>query len=225
MRKLSLPLISIIFALFFFEWIDIDLAIQDLFFNPLTDQWLVPHYDFWLRGIFYNGMKYAIAVFGGLLFINIIYNVTRFKKVDKGAVLIVLALAIIPSFIASLRDITNTYCPDQIVRYGGSYPYVKPFEAYPKDFHQTNKGKCFPAAHASGGFALIGLYYGWRGRKKVLGLAIAMSSGWIMGIYQMLKGDHYLSHTVITMLIAWLIAVGLEKILDKTANRWPSYFC
>ena len=61
MRKLGLPLISLIFALLLFEFIDIDLAIQDLFFNPLTDKWLVPHYDFWLRGIFYNGMKYAIA--------------------------------------------------------------------------------------------------------------------------------------------------------------------
>jgi membrane-associated PAP2 superfamily phosphatase len=25
-----------------------------------------------------------------------------------------------------------------------------------------------------------------------------------MGLYQMLKGSHYLSHTVITMLLAWI---------------------
>ena len=48
----------------------------------------------------------------------------------------------------------------------------------------------------------MGLALSRRGQR--IGLALALSFGWSMGLYQMLKGSHYLSHTVITMLLAWI---------------------
>jgi len=40
-----------------------------------------------------------------------------------------------------------------------------------------------------------------------------MFLGWWMGGYQMLKGAHYLSHTVTTMLAAWIIVLLWHRIL------------
>jgi membrane-associated PAP2 superfamily phosphatase len=37
--------------------------------------------------------------------------------------------------------------------------------------------------------------------------------GWIMGGYQMLKGAHYISDTLVTMLLAWIIHLVLRCAL------------
>lgn len=36
-----------------------------------------------------------------------------------------------------------------------------------------------------------------------------------MGLYKMLIGDHFLSHTLVTMTLAWLIILILAKILQR----------
>jgi membrane-associated PAP2 superfamily phosphatase len=34
-----------------------------------------------------------------------------------------------------------------------------------------------------------------------------------MGGYQMLKGAHYLSHTVVTMLLAWIVLLVWRRVV------------
>ena len=36
-----------------------------------------------------------------------------------------------------------------------------------------------------------------------------------MGIYKMMIGDHFSSHTILTMLIAWLIILINAKLVNK----------
>lgn len=109
---------------------------------------------------------------------------------------------------------TNTPCPCNIEHFNGPYPNIKVFEAYPKEFVQQSKAKCWPAGHASGGFALMALFFLFKthsNQKKALILGLSM--GWAMGIYKMLIGDHFLSHTIITMLIAWIIILMITKLI------------
>ena len=49
----------------------------------------------------------------------------------------------------------------------------------------------------------------WRNAAVALGLGL----GCWMGIYQMLKGAHYLSHTVTTLLVAWLVVEFWRRVL------------
>ena len=49
--------------------------------------------------------------------------------------------------------------------------------------------------------------------QKITGLAIGFTMGWTMGLYQMLNGNHYLSHTLVTMLLAWLVIVLLRAAI------------
>jgi membrane-associated PAP2 superfamily phosphatase len=52
--------------------------------------------------------------------------------------------------------------------------------------------------------------------------------GWIMGGYQMLKGAHYLSDTLVTMLLAWIIHLLLRRLLLRdrgaTADRLSAWW-
>ena len=76
-------------------------------------------------------------------------------------------------------------------------------------------GGCFPAGHASGGFALLGLVAARGTRRWRNGiLALGLGLGWWMGGYQMLKGAHYLSHTLTTMIVAWLVVLLWRRALQ-----------
>ena len=46
-----------------------------------------------------------------------------------------------------------------------------------------------------------------------------MLIGWSMGTYKMLIGDHFLSHTVITMILAWLLILVIAQGVDWVIKR------
>jgi membrane-associated PAP2 superfamily phosphatase len=76
----------------------------------------------------------------------------------------------------------------------------------------TKKFKCYPAGHASGGFALMSLFFLFKTYKnRIIALLFAFVIGWSMGVYKMLIGHHYLSHTVITMILSWLLILAIYK--------------
>jgi len=211
-------LTSLIFITIFFlyELTPLDIWIQDHCYNFEVNEWLVDRHASKLKLIFYTGPKKIIIVFG---VINLLLFILSFKKYSlkqfKWSFLyIALCLAIIPTVIASMKYVTNTYCPWDNERYGGSVPYVKVIEPYPDDFMQSSKGKCFPAAHPSGGFALFCLFFVSLKRiYKLSGLLFPFLLGWTMGIYQMLKGAHYLSHNLATFFIALILCSVIYKVM------------
>jgi membrane-associated PAP2 superfamily phosphatase len=126
------------------------------------------------------------------------------RRRDVCVALAVLASA--PALISAVKATTNTFCPYEIRRYSGSAPYVRVLETYPVGDRPTRRGRGFPAGHASGGFALLGLAGLARKRRgQIAGVCVGHAAGWAMGGYQMLRGAHYFSHTVITMLVCWII--------------------
>jgi membrane-associated PAP2 superfamily phosphatase len=57
----------------------------------------------------------------------------------------------------------------------------------------------------------MALYFVIPGQGRWAGLALGLAAGWIVGIYQMLKGVHYLSHTIVTMFLAWMIILIVSR--------------
>lgn len=49
-------------------------------------------------------------------------------------------------------------------------------------------------------------------RNQFLGLVGAITLGWTMGSYKMLLGDHFFSHTLITMILAWIIILIIVRL-------------
>ncbi|MBF0448546.1 MAG: phosphatase PAP2 family protein [Magnetococcales bacterium] len=202
----------------FFEWNSVDLWLQDFFYQPKTGQWLINRDEPIMRFILYDGAKKALVILGlmalAVFFLSFkFHGLLRFRR---RAVLLSLSLIFVPAIIAGSKSQTNTYCPWDLQRYGSTKPYVKLFEPYPSEFIQDRPPKCFPAGHPTGGFALMVGFFLFstpKGRKR--GLWVGLAAGWVMGLYQMLKGAHFFSHVVFSMLAAWLVILIVVAVVDR----------
>ncbi len=209
-----------------FELTNVDLWLQDHFYNATAHRWIVDEDNALGRLIFYNGPKALIIPTAVAVLVLALGPVRwrdklRFARRDLWVALLVLIT--VPALAGWGKNISNTFCPSEIRRYGGDVPYVKLCEPYPANDTPARKGHCFPAGHASGGFALLGLMWLRRTRSwRMGGLALGLGVGWWMGGYQMLKGAHYLSHTVTTMLVAWIVMLVWRRII-RPAPDLPAH--
>ena len=217
-KQIILTSIAIFFLIILFEFTDIDIWVQDHFYNFASQQWLLDRDEKITKFIFYDGIKKLLIISVVLLLaVLLLFRNSRLIRTYKqGLWIVCIATILVPLTIGSLKAITNVPCPRDISRYGGHYPYVTVLKSYPKDFHQTEKIRCYPAGHASGGFALLSLLFLFKSRRnKRLALVSVMIIAWSMGTYKMLIGDHFLSHTVMTMVLAWLIILLIAKGMHK----------
>jgi membrane-associated PAP2 superfamily phosphatase len=204
-----------------FEFTGLDLALQDHFYDFEARRWLVDEKDPAGRLFFYNGPKALVWLFA-LTTLALAAGPARWREKwglnRRGLWLGVLVIATVPALAGLGKKYTNIFCPSEIRRYGGDVAYAKLCEPHPPDDPAPRRGGCFPAGHASGGFALLGLLAVRASRRWRQGIiALGLGLGWWMGGYQMLKGAHYLSHTLTTMLVAWLVV-----LLWRRALRTPS---
>lgn len=216
-RWIVITFITLVFSMFLFEISDIDIIIQQSFYNFNLNQWILDRNNAILEFIFYDGIKKALVIFAIIVAISLLFfGKNRLVQSYRTGLLIVVFCAIlIPSVVGILKVTTNTPCPKNITRFNGCYPYVKVFSTYPPTFHQKEKIECFPAGHASGGFALFSLFFLFKSRKnRRKALLFAMITGWSMGLYKMLIGDHFLSHTVVSMILAWLITLIVARVVS-----------
>lgn len=208
------------------EFTALDLWVQDWFYDFERQRWLVDAREPVGRLFFYDGPKAAIILLAlGLL--ALMFGSARWRErwgfARRNLGVAILTLITVPVLAGLGKDATNIFTPAQTRRYGGDVPYVKLFESYPVDDRPVERGRGFPAGHASGGFALLGLYGLWRTRAWRRGvIVLALGAGWVMGGYQMLKGAHYLSHTVATMLLAWVVVLVWSRVLRREEARRAS---
>jgi membrane-associated PAP2 superfamily phosphatase len=206
-----------------FELTDWDIRLQDMFYSFDTQQWLIHDDQLSLRQFFYIGPKIAIIALGVVSGLGIVWSIKNRSVGNKlllPCILLMASLIIVPLVISSIKSISNVYTPRQIQRYGGTAPYVKAFEAYPKDFHQKKKPKGYPAGHASGGLALMMLYFCFSKKNlKWLGLCAGLGIGWVMGLYQMLCGQHYVSHTIVSTILSWMLICMIHWLCITLYNK------
>jgi membrane-associated PAP2 superfamily phosphatase len=218
---LSLGLLA--FCLVCFELTQFDLWVQNALFDPVRQQWLVNGADSLPRLIFYTGPKAVFLVFAlclvlGLLFTN---RLALLKPYRTGIGVVLVSLILVPATVSLLKSTTNVACPRDLAQYGGAAPYrglagSGRAEVGPE---AVQRYRCFPAGHASGGFALLSLFFLFRRRRNRVGaIALGLTVGWAAGIYKMAIGDHFLSHTVVSMLIAWLLINAIVLVRDWA---WP----
>ena len=216
--QIIITAILLIVVISLFELTNLDIFIQNYFYNFDTSKWILDKNEPILKFLLYDGLKKALILFAvSILFILIFLRKNeRIKKYKKGLIIVLLSAIIIPITIGSLKAVSNTPCPKNIDFFGGNYPNIKVFESYPSNFVQEKKAKCWPAGHASGGFALLSLFFLFKKRKnKILIVSFSFVLAWSMGLYKMLIGDHFLSHTIITMIIAWIEILIIAKIIYK----------
>ena len=212
-RKLHLALsvLLLIAVILVQEYTELDMRLQHLFFS--ADGWLLDNSEPVLRFAIYTFPKQVLVLYcAGVLLLLVlglfVKRLARFRT--RNNVFVVICLLLVPAFMNLGKKETHAHCPYQYQEFGGTIPYVTLLE--------TNKtehnGRCFPAGHASGGFALLlFVMIATTRQRQMIALAGAMALGWSMGGYQMLNGRHFLSHTLSTMLIAWIIILIVHLLL------------
>jgi len=220
-KNIIFTLSALIISIILFESTNLDIRLEDHFYNFNVHKWILDRNQAVFKFFLYDGIKalfivFIIIVIGSLAFLR--HN-SKVKEYKTGLIIVALSTILIPLTVGVLKAKTNTPCPRNITRYHGRYPYVTFLGAYPVTFKQTCKIKCFPAGHASGGFALMSLFFLFkRKRNRIVALTCAVGVGWSTGFYKMLIGDHFLSHTIDSMILAWLVILLITLLVKHQVN-------
>jgi membrane-associated PAP2 superfamily phosphatase len=186
----------------------LDLWVQSAFWKGKA--WLIPHENALGLAVAYDGPKALIIIWALLL----IYAAIFARRVRVRALYLLACLAVVSVVCTQLRAVTGMATPLELKDFGGAYDHLLIFQAKPAGY----PSHAFPAGHASGGFALMGLYWILKSRRW-RGLALGLGVGCWMGFYQVARGEHFLSHTLATAALAWLLCVGLAFLLRKPLER------
>jgi membrane-associated PAP2 superfamily phosphatase len=209
----------------------LDIYLQDRLYDSRHHHWLLARDEPVARFLLYDGIKalFVLLECGLLIALLVFRKKPLIKRHQRGLWIVALSVICVPVIVGELKSLSNVPCPRDLNRYGGSETYVTVLDSYPHEFRQSNSYRCFPAGHASGGFSLFGLAFLFAcRRRRVMALVAALSVGWATGVYKMLIGDHFASHTAISMLLAWVVvsavAGGVHWIADRHragSLRWP----
>jgi membrane-associated PAP2 superfamily phosphatase len=118
--------------------------------------------------------------------------------------------------VANIKRHSLSSCPWDLQEFGGMATYVSHWTWGLRD---GGGGGCFPAGHASGGFAFLGGFFVFRRglpRTARRWLAGALLAGLVMGMAQQVRGAHYMSHTLWTAWLCWATA----GLVDLGVSQW-----
>jgi membrane-associated PAP2 superfamily phosphatase len=83
-------------------------------------------------------------------------------------------------------------------------------------------GGCFPAGHASTGFAFLGGYFAYRGSEPGRArawLVGGLTAGLVLGLTQQMRGAHFMSHTLWSGWVCWCVAWGIDAVARRIRDR------
>lgn len=112
--------------------------------------------------------------------------------------------------VSNIKLHSSTSCPWSLHEFGGVASYVSHWAWGVRD---GGDGGCFPAGHASAGFAFIGGFFAFRQvlpKTAQRWFAGAMLSGLLLGLAQQVRGAHYMSHTLWTAWFCWITAAAID---------------
>jgi len=126
---------------------------------------------------------------------------------------LLLATGLSTAVVGLLKRFTDMDCPWDLLRYGGEHAYYGLFSPRPA---MLGHAKCFPAGHASAGYAWVALYFFClrvQPRWRWWGLGLALAVGLVFGVAQQLRGAHFLSHDLWSLMACWLTALWLYLLM------------
>lgn len=213
------PLLTLAALTIVIDLSDIDLLMADYFYAIQGNSWTWK--NSWLTEVFFHkggrGASICLAlillVLLGLSFFN--RTLAAHKKTLLYLFLATAGSSLLISFLKSSLAIS---CPWEFDRYGGQLVYSSVVE----QLLLRNGAGCFPAGHASAGYAWIssyffGLYY--RSRWRWVGLGASILAGAVFGFAQQIRGAHFISHDIWTLAICWFFSLGLFLLFFKEKSK------
>ena len=213
--KLLLPLCIAAFAVFS-EYSGLDVAIARCFYDAQTHTWPLKS-AFITGGILHTGgQDFVIGAMAAIFVVLVLsFFVKRMRRCRKGAAYLLVGTLISPAIIAVIKASTHIYMPSSLEIFGGDKPHIRLFDAAPPGLPV---GHAFPGAHSSSGFALFTLYFllaFYKPQYRYQGLAFGLGLGALFSITQEMRGEHFLSHDLVSLVICWYCAWAVFHLMFR----------
>lgn len=219
----QIAVITVVAALSLLAWdgSGLDLPVAQWFGTqegfPLRGNWL-------LSNVLHDGVKRIAWLLALGLCLGVWWPVGWLRSISQTRRLQLAITTLVSVFaVASLKTISTASCPWDLANFGGVAHYVPHWMHLLKP--DGGSGGCFPAGHASTGFAFIGGYFAFRRDASPVArrwLIISLATGAALGLAQQMRGAHFTSHTLWTALICWCVAWSLDLLFSSLSSEASS---
>lgn len=200
------------------EWSRLDLPLIRLYATSSGFEWR----DHWFTvKVMHEGARWVGWAFFVLLLASVwrprllVAAVPRRERIWWiGTTLLCVAL------IPLMKRASGTSCPWSLIQFGGEFARYVPH--WVLGIQDGGPGGCFPSGHASTAFALLAGWFAIRDyapRAARIFLIAVLMSGSVLAWVQMMRGAHYLSHSLWTAFICWTVSVISWHSLQAWRDR------
>jgi membrane-associated PAP2 superfamily phosphatase len=200
------------------EVTQVDLIIADWLYQREGGTWSL-RAGFWTQTVLHDGARMLVGSLMLLLLLAVMRHRARsWRHPLRGVEVVLIAIGISLMATSILKAVTNVSCPWGLLRYGGKHPYVPIFEIA----QSAELGACFPAGHAGAGYSLFAFYFHGKyrpGSGKWRWLTFAISLGLVLDLAQQLRGAHFASHGLWTVIIVWSVTLAVFASFHSTLSK------
>jgi membrane-associated PAP2 superfamily phosphatase len=183
----------------------LDLPVSQLFGNEAG----FPNRELWFwRSVMHDAVRWPAWALLAWVTVQCVTN----RSADRVLWLWSLGGVLLAMLAIQLLKRTNwSSCPWDLQSFGGQARYVPHWLLGQRD---GGPGHCFPAGHASVAFGFLPMWAVWRGKSRWAkpGLALIVLGGAAMGLTQVVRGAHFVSHVFWTAWVCLLIAYALDAL-------------
>jgi membrane-associated PAP2 superfamily phosphatase len=204
----------------FFEYSGFDSWWVSHFYDARTHSW--PFKDHWLfQTVIHQGGK-DLDIAAGLLWLALFalsWFAPTLKNQRRLLVYFLVATGTGPLLVGAGKHLAHIYTPWDLAIFSGTLPHIRLFDPVPTGLPV---GHAFPAGHASGGYAFLSLYFAMDrlgSCRKIYGLVTGLGLGLVFGLGQQIRGAHFPSHDLFTLVICWYAALVFYFIFFP--ETWP----
>ena len=222
-RHMGWLLLAFVPLALLFASTDLDLNIaRRLFFDTEHLRW-VGAGNWWIEAVLHTGGRWfvrALVASAGIAWLAT-HIEPSWRPLRRPAAYFVVATVLAVGSVGLLKTVTNVDCPWDLANFGGQMPFVHLFAHRAASLRHA---RCFPAAHASSGYALIALYFVARERSLTLaraGLFVGVLVGVVFGLAQQARGAHFVSHDLWSAYLVWCIVGSVYVFVFKARLGEP----
>lgn len=180
-----------------------------------------PYRDHWLfSGVLHQGARRVAWSLQFALVLMVWWPLGPLRLLsrrERATLLAATLLGVLLIWIAKSGSLSS--CPWELKEFGGVASYVSHWRWGVAD---GGEGNCFPAGHASAAFAFLTGYFWLREkapRAAAVWLGVTLLAGVAIGLAQQVRGAHYMSHTLWTAWLCWVIAGVSHAVLEHRSLR------
>lgn len=216
----TVPFLLILTAVYF-EYSGLDIWWVSHFYDAQTRSW--PFRNQWLFETVIHQWGRHLDLAAGMVWL-VLFALSFFSPALKNQrrimVYFLVAAGAGPLLVGAGKHLTHIYTPWDLALFSGTLPHIRLFDPVPQGLPV---GHAFPAGHASGGYAFVSLYFVMDhlgACRKVYGLMTGLGLGLIFGLGQQVRGAHFPSHDLFTLVICWYAALVFYLIFFPRQWSW-----